>query len=180
MFTVGDVDASGKQLLDQIEDATAALLATVARLSDEDVRQPSRLPGWTRGHVLTHLARGGDALRDLLDGGPGYPSREVREEAIETGAGRSVAEHAADLRASAVAFREAVLNRPDETWSRPVTPPFGIPPFPASQVLVRRLVEIELHHVDLDAGYRPSDWPATFNELELAEPMRSQRADRIV
>jgi maleylpyruvate isomerase len=174
------VDATGKHLLDQIEDATAMLLATVARLSDADVRQPSLLPGWTRGHVLTHLARGGDALRDLLDGGPGYPSRAARDAAIEAGAGRSAAELADDLRASATAFRDAVLSRPDEAWGRPVTPPFGIPPFPASQVLVRRLVEVELHHVDLDAGYRPSDWPVSFNELELPEPMRGQRADRIV
>ena len=56
----------------------------------------------------------------------------------------------------------------------------GVGSFPASQVLVRRLVELELHHVDLDAGYRPADWPTTFNELELPEPMRTQRADRIV
>jgi maleylpyruvate isomerase len=174
------VDASGKHLLDQTEDATTVLLETVARLSDQDVRQPSGLPGWTRGHVLTHLARGGDALRDLLEGGPGYPSREARDAAIEAGAGRSVDELTADLRVSAAAFREAVLNQPDERWSRPVTPPFGIPPFPAGQVLVRRLVEVEVHHVDLAAGYRSSDWPTTFNELDLPEPMRSQRADRIV
>jgi maleylpyruvate isomerase len=174
------VDASVKQLHDQIDDATASLLETVARLTDSDVRRPSLLPGWTRGHVLTHLARGGDALRDLLEGGPGYPSRQARDAAIEAGAGRGVAELAADLRASAAAFREVALGQPDEAWGRTVTPPLGIAPFPAGQVLLRRLVEVELHHVDLDAGYRPADWPTTFNELELPEPMRGQRADRIV
>ena len=174
------MDASRKQLHDQIDDATAALLETVSRLTDEDVRRPSLLPGWTRGHVLTHLARGGDALRDLLEGGPGYPSRQDRDAAIEAGAERTAAELAADIRASAAAFREVALSQPDEAWSRLVTPPLGITPFPAGQVLVRRLVEVEVHHVDLDAGYRPADWPTTFNELELPEPMRSQRADRIV
>ena len=28
----------------------------IAGLTDEQARQPSRLPGWTVGHVLTHLA----------------------------------------------------------------------------------------------------------------------------
>ncbi|OLB67261.1 MAG: hypothetical protein AUI10_00520 [Actinobacteria bacterium 13_2_20CM_2_72_6] len=49
---------------------------------------------------------------------------------------------------------------------------------PASQVLVRRLVEVELHHTDLGAGYGPGDWPAWFAGMELGEPMRTQRADR--
>ena len=31
--------------------------AAVRGLTDDAARAPSRLPGWTRGHVLTHLAR---------------------------------------------------------------------------------------------------------------------------
>jgi maleylpyruvate isomerase len=50
--------------------------------------------------------------------------------------------------------------------------------FPAEQVLVRRLVELELHHTDLDAGYRAADWLAEFATMELPEPMRTQREDR--
>jgi maleylpyruvate isomerase len=173
------VDASLKQLHDQIDDATAGLLETLSRLTDDDVRRPSLLPGWTRGHVLTHLARGGDALRNLLDGRPAYVSRDARNADIEAGAARSAAELAADVRASAAAFRETALAQPDDGWTRVLTVD-GVGNFPASQVLVRRLVELELHHVDLDAGYRSTDWPTTFNELELVEPMRTQRADRIV
>ncbi|HEU4348184.1 MAG TPA: maleylpyruvate isomerase family mycothiol-dependent enzyme [Actinoplanes sp.] len=173
------MDASLKQLHDQIDDATALLLETVGRLSDEEVRQPSLLPGWTRGHVLTHLARGGDALRSLLEGRPDCRSPDARDADIEAGAGRPAAEHAADIRASAAAFGEAALVVPDAAWRREVQV-LGHKPFPLSQVLIRRLVEVELHHVDLNAAYRPSDWPTTFNELELTEPMRTRRADRIV
>ena len=173
------MDASLKQLHDQIDDATALLLDTVSRLADDDARQPSLLPGWTRGHVLTHIARGGEALRNVLHGRPAYPSQAARDAEIEAGSGRSITELAADVRSSAEAFREAALAQPDDGWGRPVEV-LGIKPFPAGQLLVRRLVEIELHHVDLRAGYRPSDWPTTFNELDLPEPMRSQRADRIV
>ena len=36
--------------------------------------------------------------------------------------------------------------------------------------LVRRLGEVEIHHVDLGAGYAPPDWPAPFvaDQLERA------------
>ena len=178
------MESSPKDLTDQIDDATTLLLVTAAQLTDEQVRQPSLLPGWTRGHVLTHLARGGDALRNLLDGArtgiprPAYASPQARDADIEAGAGRSAAELAADVRDSAAAFRAAALAMPDESWATKVTVPTG--PAPASHLLVRRLVEIELHHVDLGCDYRPSDWPTTFNVLELGEPMRGQRADRLV
>jgi maleylpyruvate isomerase len=173
------VDASLKQLHDQIDDATAGLLETLSRLTDEDVRRPSLLPGWTRGHVATHLARGAEALRNLLEDRPAYVSREARDADIEAGATRGAAELTADVRASAAAFRDTALAQPDDGWDRMLTVP-GVGRFPAGQVLLRRLVEVELHHVDLDAGYRSTDWPTTFNELELVEPMRGQRADRIV
>lgn len=44
---------------------------------------------------------------------------------------------------------------------------------------MRRLVEVELHHCDLGLAYRPADWPGAFTEMELTEPMRSQRQDRL-
>ena len=52
-------------------------------------------------------------------------------------------------------------------------------PFPAAELLTRRLVEVELHHCDLGVGYSPADWPTAFAAIELAEPMRSQRQDRL-
>ena len=52
-------------------------------------------------------------------------------------------------------------------------------PFPAAEVLTRRLVEVELHHCDLAVGYGPADWPTAFAAMELTEPMRSQRRDRL-
>jgi maleylpyruvate isomerase len=179
------VDPSLKDLTAQIDDATSLLLETASRLTDEQVRQPSLLPGWTRGHVLTHLARGADALRNLLDGvrtgvpRAAYESQQARDADIEAGSGRSAAELTADLRQSALAWRAAVDAIHGEAWATPVSTPDG-KLIPASQLVIRRLVEIELHHVDLDAGYYPSDWPTTFNQLELTDPMRGQRADRLV
>jgi maleylpyruvate isomerase len=178
------VEPSLKDLTDQIDDATTHLLETATRLTDNQVREPSLLPGWSRGHVLTHIARSGDVSRGLLDGartgvpGTGYAGARAREDAIAAGAGRTAAELTADVRDSAAAWRAAALAMPAAGWDAPVT--LGDRQVKARYLVTQRLVEIELHHVDLGAGYQPSDWPTTFNELELTEPMRGQRADRLV
>jgi uncharacterized protein (TIGR03083 family) len=52
--------------LDRLAAATGLLLATAAALGDAEVRGPSLLPGWSRGHVLTHIARNADGLGNLL------------------------------------------------------------------------------------------------------------------
>ena len=84
----------------------------------------------------------------------------------------------ADLADSAMAFRTIVKQLPDEAWQVRVRV-LDSAPFPAAEVLTRRLAEVELHHCDLGAGYGPADWPAAFAVMELAEPMRSQRQDRL-
>jgi maleylpyruvate isomerase len=84
----------------------------------------------------------------------------------------------ADLAASAMALRTIARQLPDEGWQVPVRI-LDSAPFPAGQRLTRRLVEVELHHCDLGAGYGPADWPAAFATMELAEPMRSQRQERL-
>ena len=66
-----------RQLNDLIDDATQRLLGTARLMTDEDVRQPSLLPGWTRGHVLAHLARNADALRNVLIGARAGQDRPV-------------------------------------------------------------------------------------------------------
>ena len=84
----------------------------------------------------------------------------------------------ADLADSAMALRTIVKRLPDEAWQVRVRV-LDSALFPAAELLTRRLVEVELHHCDLGAGYGPADWPAAFAAMELAEPMRSQRQDRL-
>jgi len=153
--------------LDRIAAATARLQATAATLTDAQAREPSLLPGWTRGHVLTHIARNADGLRNLLAWArtgtetPMYPSAEAREAAIEAGAGRPAAELAADIAHSAAAFSTEASCMPAEAWLTQVRALYG-PPFPGLAVLDRRLGEVVIHHSDLGAGYTPDDWPADF------------------
>jgi len=38
------------------------LRSVLADVDDTDIGQPSNLPGWSVGHVLTHLARNAEAV----------------------------------------------------------------------------------------------------------------------
>ena len=86
-----------------VDESTGRLLAGTAAITDARAREPSLLPGWTRGHLLTHLARNADGLCNLLTWArtgvmtPQYPSAAARDEDIEAGAGRSAAELHADV-----------------------------------------------------------------------------------
>lgn len=153
--------------LTEITAATQALLATAARLDDAAVRAPSLLPGWTRGHVLTHVARNADGGTRLLTWARTgvesyeYPSLEARAAEIEDGAGRPAAALLDDVRHSAERFAEAFALMPDEAWERTVQWTTGAR-HPAARAADSRLTEVLIHHVDLDAGFTPRDWPADF------------------
>jgi len=178
------VDVAQRQLSERIDDATQRLLGTARVLTDPDLREPSMLPGWSRGYVLAHLARGADAMRNLLVGAstgedrPGYASSESRAADIEHGSRRSAKDLAADVADAAMALRTIARQLPDPAW-RVQLRVSGLDPFPAGQLLTRRLVEVELHHADLGAGYGPGDWPAEFTAMDLPEPMRTQRQERL-
>jgi len=178
------MDVGQRQLTDQIDQATQRLIDTARIITEPDLRAPSLLPGWTRAHVLAHLARGADAMRNLLvavrsgQERPAYVSAEARQADIERGAGMRADELMADLADSAMALRTVARQLPDEAWQVQVLP-LDSAPFPAAWLLTSRLAEVELHHCDLGTGYGPADWPAAFADLDLPEPIRSQRQDRL-
>ncbi|MFF9203340.1 maleylpyruvate isomerase family mycothiol-dependent enzyme [Streptomyces sp. NPDC014986] len=148
-----------------VHTATERLLTAVGSLDEAAVTESSRLPGWTRGHVLAHLARNADALANVLEGRPMYVSGEARDADIDRGAPRPLDVHLADLRESAGRFR-AVGAAPAD-WSRTVRLRNGVTDR-AERVPFRRWAEVELHHVDLGIGYELEDLPAGFVEREIA------------
>jgi len=162
-----DAVARAAELGQQVDVASARVLATIARMTDQQAREPSALPGWSRGHVLTHLARNADGLRNLLTWArtgivtPQYPSVQVRDQEIEAGAGRPARELVVDFADAATAFGAEAARLHDDNWTAEVRGVRGAA-HPAWYTLWRRLSELEIHHVDLDAGYRPADWPADF------------------
>jgi maleylpyruvate isomerase len=151
-----------------IDAATDRLLATVRSMSDADVGRLSLLPGWSRGHVLAHLARNADALSNLLVGaGAGverlaYPSRDARDADIEAGARRSIKEHLLDIENSHHRFAQAATRVPADRWDFVHQQGLGGKPMRTAAVLDARLREVAIHHVDLDAGYATADWAPDF------------------
>jgi len=155
--------------LEETIDATTRYLAAVDELDDEAMRAPSLLSGWTRGHVVTHLARHADAFSHALHGVLNdenawmYSSQDDRNAAIENGAGRSAADLWEDSAASwgrlLQTFNELHPRHLDLTISRV---PGGEPFLPVREMPERRRTEVEVHHADLGIGYTPADWPVAF------------------
>jgi maleylpyruvate isomerase len=164
--------------LEQITEATAHLLATVADMTDEDLGRPSLCAGWTRGHVLAHIARNADGLSNMLNTAatgevtPMYESDDKRNAEVEAGSSRPVAEQLADLRESAGRFAEAyAAAQAAGNWNAPVHRTPGSVPYPAYQVPAKRLGEVLIHHVDLDLDFTPAHWSDTFTDMWFADAL---------
>ncbi|GGS66101.1 maleylpyruvate isomerase family mycothiol-dependent enzyme [Streptomyces griseoviridis] len=149
--------------LASVRDATDRLLSAVGELDNASVTKQSRLPGWTVGHVLAHLARNADALVNVLEGRPMYAGAEARDADIERDAARPLAAHLDDVRESAARFQRAAAVPAD--WSRTVVLRNGVTDS-ASALPFRRWAEVALHHVDLGIGHELEDLPADFTERE--------------
>ncbi len=153
--------------------AHATLATSIAGLADETTRLPSRLPGWSVGHVLTHVARNADSVVRRLEGAAagrvveqyeGGPEGRARQ--IAEGAGRAAAVLVADVLRSNRAAEAAMDAFPDDAWERE-TISVGGARTPARAVVFSRWREVEVHHVDLGLGYEPRDWPGDLVELWL-------------
>lgn len=142
-------------VLKRIAMATQTLLADTIVLDEEQWRAPSLLPGWTRAHVATHIARNADALRVLMSaasvGDPAtlYTSENAKFNDIERGAERPGIELHVDLDTSAGEL--ARYSAQVDDWLVPVKLPGG--EFPLSVLPLIRLSEVTLHHVDLGTGF---------------------------
>jgi maleylpyruvate isomerase len=151
-------------------EATERLRALVDRTTD--LFAPSLLPGWSRAHVVAHLAgnarshihmlRGAQADR-VLDQYPGGAA--ARESAIK--------ELAQDPAAAVDEFHRSAEDlahawRGTADWTAQGRPLHG-GPVPVSQLIWARWREVEVHAVDLAADYEPTDWPRPFLDRLLAE-----------
>lgn len=150
---------------------------------ERDPHTPSRLPGWTLGHVLTHLARNADSFVRVIEAAARgeVVERYVggaagRDAGIEAGADRSWAELVDDVvatsRAATVAFTRAA---DEDLWDcRAID---GEVERPLGQFPMRRWREVEVHWVDLGIGHEPADWPSGYvrRDLRLTEMQERSR-----
>jgi len=163
-----------------LRESTDRLGRTLGGLDDESARRPSLLPGWSVGHVLTHIARNADGMLRLVSWAltgvptPMYASVDARNADIEAGAGRPAAVLADDVLTSAAALADALeqlseapVDARDRLLLFGPPHPDAEPDIPAHALPYARRRELEIHHVDLGLGYSPADWPADFVERTL-------------
>ena len=140
----------------------AALVAWLRSLDPVAPVRPSLLPGWSVGHVLTHIARNADSHRNLVDGRPQYPSAESRDADIDAGSGRSWRELVDDVAASAGALDQRWAATTD--WAGSTS---GPRPRPRHLLPLLRQREVEVHRADLGLGYGFADMPGDYVRRDL-------------
>ncbi|CAL9563770.1 maleylpyruvate isomerase family mycothiol-dependent enzyme [Streptomyces sp. enrichment culture] len=152
------------EALADMEASTNRFITTVRSLTDEQVRGETLIPPWTRGHVVTHVARATDSLCRLLRSArtgvetPQYASMEARAAEIEAGADRPAGVLVADVLDAAARFDREIRALPPEAWRKEVRLRTGEHRTPAGLILTR-VRELEVHHADLAAGYAFADIP---------------------
>jgi maleylpyruvate isomerase len=147
--------------ISRVRAAHARIAGLLDGFADEQARADSALPGWSRGHVVTHLAelsrafvrqaeyaRAGRTV-EIYDGG-----RPGRDAAIEAKAGRPAAELRTDLLDAQAALELAWHDLTDADWARPILYRDGV----LLDTAFAKWRETEIHAADLDLGYRSTDW----------------------
>lgn len=145
--------------LEHIKAETERVVATAGSLSNDAVLAPSLCAGWSRGHVLSHLARNAEALERVCaaaafgTGQTMYESDESRNAEVAAGARRSAGVLADDVRVTAEQLARALASLGPQHASMAVPRTPGGRPIPVGSLRFLRLRELVFHHVDLDAGY---------------------------
>ncbi|WP_213015335.1 MULTISPECIES: maleylpyruvate isomerase family mycothiol-dependent enzyme [unclassified Rhodococcus (in: high G+C Gram-positive bacteria)] len=118
---------------------------------------PSILPGWSRRHVVAHVAANADALGNLVQWArtgvesPMYASPDDRSRGIEEGATLTTPELVSWICASATTLAHAMEELSDSQWDKSVCTAQGRV-VPATEVPWMRSREVCVHAVDLAVG----------------------------
>jgi maleylpyruvate isomerase len=154
-------------LLEELRSAADVVTGIAANLTDADVAAASELPGWTRGHVLAHVAGIANAMArqleytargekiELYDGG-----FEGRNRAIELSAGHGAGQHRSAVTAAVGRALDAFGALDAAGWQAPISFRDGVV-FDGGLALWR---ELTIHATDLGTGRGPETWSRPFCE----------------
>lgn len=146
-----------------VHEATHALLGDTIQLADADWRAPCALPGWTRAHLGTHLARNAEGLVRVLIGLHTdtpvyqYDSSAARAAAIAEGASRAGVAIQQDLDETADRLTHAMDEVSPDQWTAPLALSETLVLPQADLVVLHRLNEVVIHHIDLNVGVAFAD-----------------------
>ncbi|BCF82609.1 hypothetical protein RQCS_21540 [Rhodococcus qingshengii] len=76
-MTSHSVTPTYADLVAAVRESDVKAQALIGALTEEQAREPSGLPGWSRGHVVTHMSRNADALGRFVAGVQGGESGEM-------------------------------------------------------------------------------------------------------
>jgi len=160
-----------------LADETDRLMDTVKAMDEAAVREPSLCEGWTRAHVLSHVARNAEAVGRLVhwattgEETPMYASPQARDADIESSAVHPVADLDSDVEASAERLLAGLMAMtPGGTG---VTVRLrGDLQVPSHDLPLMRTYEVVLHHLDLGTGYRLDRTDPALVDRVLQEAVR--------
>ncbi|TDW19286.1 maleylpyruvate isomerase family mycothiol-dependent enzyme [Kribbella kalugense] len=167
--------------LTDVRTAADQLLALVADLDDAAARADSALPGWSRGHVITHIANFSEGMTrqveealqgglvEMYDGG-----RPGRDSAIEDGADRPAAELSSHLTQAVTALMASWDKVSPTDWPLPILHRNSN----LSAGLQATWRELTIHTADLDLGVTPASWSESFC-LHLLDFLRPRTPDNV-
>ncbi len=153
---------------DAIHEATRRFVRAVDALPDEAYAEPSALPGWSRGFVVAHVALNAEGMARVMhglvvgDGATMYDSQKARDEAIDELGGASPSQVRDRLLSATTVFQDAWEHMTDEAWAGDFRRMPEADPWAASSLGRLRLIELEVHHADLEAGYSAGHWREQF------------------
>jgi maleylpyruvate isomerase len=162
-----------------MEQGTALFLEAVDSLTEAEYGAPTVLPGWSRRHLVAHVAANGDALGNLVHWAasgevtPMYASAEERAAGIERGVAMPAAELTGWVHHSATALGKAMGWLTQRQWQAEVVTAQRRT-VPATEIPWMRSREVMVHAVDLDRGVGFGDLPAGFLEA-LVEDVCAKR-----
>ena len=172
-------EAASQQVLHAVMERTRSITETLSGLDDGELREPSRLPEWSRLTIVCHLRFGATALsrltRSAVLGVPVayYPEgREVqRGGTLVPLAGESPQDVVESLARLSEQLNEIWTALDSGAWGVEVAEPRDNPdlgPIPLGRLPLLRLTEVEVHGIDL--GVNLADWSEMFIRTVL--PMR--------
>ena len=177
---------AGPRSLTSVTDLLAAIDTHTARLvadarACDDLAAPSLCEGWTRDHVLNHIARNAEALSRLVraavdgTGETMYASNERRDSDIDDGVGRAADVVVGEVESTAVPLADDLRRRGPEHRDLVLERTPGGPTFKGGMLPFLRLREVVYHHVDLDAGFGFDDLEGDLQVLFLENELKRQQ-----
>lgn len=166
-------DAALEASLQLVRSGTAFFCIKLAELKDAEFSEPSLLPGWTRAHLVAHVAQNARGVARLTR----WAATGVETLMYEPGQRDAELEHGGSLPAAELRdlsdegiahLNAAWRGLPADAWTHEVKNGVGSP-VPASVTPWMRAREVWLHALDLNNGATVNDLPAEFNDRLLPE-----------